>query len=110
MTERDQRRDTERLPEEAGRQLLARASELEAKRGAELSVDELRAAAQEAGIAADAFDQALAELRDRDPGAAAPSKTISTRRRVVAQLWFWLIALIAAAVVFLLVQFLVPAT
>lgn len=71
MTERDHGRDAQRLPEEAARRLLARASELEAARGAELSVAELREAAREAGIAPSAFEQALAELRARDSAPAA---------------------------------------
>ena len=59
MTERNQARDAERLPETAARRLLERASELEAARGAELSVAELREAAREAGITPGAFEQAL---------------------------------------------------
>lgn len=76
MTERDQSRDNERLPEETARRLLARASELEAARVAELSVAELRDVARQAGIAPAAFDQALAELRARDLAAiTAPQLT-----------------------------------
>ena len=84
MPERDQARDAERLPEKAARQLLARASELEAARIGELSVGELREAAREAGIAPVAFEQALAELRARDPGAVGPA---ATRLRRLARFW-----------------------
>ena len=96
MTERDQTRDAERLPEKAARQLLARASELEAARGAELSVGELREAAREAGIAPGAFEQALAEMRARDPGAAGSAPT-----RLLAR--FWPAALSLAALLSVLV-------
>lgn len=71
MTERDHLREAERLPEDAARRLLARASELEAARSTELSVAELREAAREAGIAPAAFEQALAELRDEQRSVAA---------------------------------------
>jgi len=98
MTERDQTRDAERLPEKAARQLLARASELEAARVAELSVGELREAAREAGIAPGAFEQALAELRARDPGAAGSAPT---RLRRLAR--FWPAALSLAALLSVLV-------
>ena len=64
MTEQNPASDAERLPEEAARRLLQRASELEAARSADLSVAELRAAAREAGITPGAFEQALAESRE----------------------------------------------
>ena len=89
MTERNQARDAERLPQEAARRLLERASELEATRSAELSVAELREAAREAGITPGAFEEALAELRARDP-VAAP-----TGLRALAR--FWPAALILGA-------------
>src|SRR6187551_2449641 len=72
MTERNQARDAERLPEEAARRLLERASELEAARSAELSVAELREAAREAGITPGSFEQALAEFRRTVPSSAVP--------------------------------------
>ena len=85
MTERDHLREAERLPEDAARRLLARASELEAARGAELSVAELREAAREAGIAPAAFEQALAELRDEERAvAAAPA---ARPRNVLLRHW-----------------------
>ena len=83
MTERNHPRDAERLPEEAARRLLQRASELEAARSAQVSVAELREAAREAGITPGAFEQALAEFRGTDP-LVAP---VSARRRRLARLW-----------------------
>ena len=107
MTEGDQDRNAERLPEEAARRLLARASELEAARGAELSVAELRDAAREAGIAPSAFEQALAELRARGP--AATAGPVASRVPRLAR--FWLVALIFAALLsILLLRLLFPAT
>ena len=95
MTERNQARDAERLPEEVARQLLARAGELEAAHGAELSVAELREAAREAGIAPGAFEQALAELRARDAAPIAGAAVSPGRRRSLAR--FWPAALVVAA-------------
>jgi hypothetical protein len=99
MTERDQSRDAERLPEATARRLLERASELEAARSAELSVAELRAAAREAGIAPSAFEQALAEIRGTDlssPAAAA----LAPQRRLAR---FWPAALVVATLLSVLV-------
>ena len=100
MTERDQARDAERLPEEAARRLLTRASELEAARGAELSVAELREAAREAGIAPGAFEQALAELRARDPAAAAGPAPTGLRR--LARFWPAVLILVLLSILVLL--------
>ena len=86
MNERDHTRDAERLTEEAARRLLARASELEAARGAELSVGELREAAREAGITSGAFEEALAEFRGHHSGAPRSAVAVPTRRRL-ARLW-----------------------
>lgn len=94
MTERDQTSDAERLPEGAARHLLERASELEAARGAELSVAELREAAREAGITPGAFEQALAELRGRDGITVTPASVAPTRLRRLAA--FWPVALVTA--------------
>ena len=85
MTERDQSRDNERLPEETARRLLARASELEASRVAELSVAELRDVAGQAGIGPGAFDQALAELRAREVAASAAPQL--TRLQRMTRFW-----------------------
>jgi hypothetical protein len=98
MTERDQSRDAERLPEEAARRLLERASELEAARSAELSVAELRAAAREAGIAPSAFEQALAEIRGTD--LSSPAAALAPQRRLAR---FWPAALVVATLLSVLV-------
>ena len=85
MTERNQARDAERLPEEAARRLLERATELEAARSAELSVAELREVAREAGITPGAFEQALAEFRGTDPSSRVAAVPAWQRRLV--RLW-----------------------
>jgi hypothetical protein len=108
MTERDEPRDAERLSAENARRLLSRASELEAARGSELSIAELREAAREAGIAPIAFDQALTELRARDSAlqAGSPPKPSGIRRMAR----FWPAALIVAVfLTFLLLRMIVPA-
>ncbi len=51
-----------RLPEDVAHRLLARAVELDASRDTEVTLTQLRDAAQDAGISAAAFDAALAEL------------------------------------------------
>jgi hypothetical protein len=71
--------DAEVLPAPVAERLLKRASELDAVRTAGMAVAELRAAATEAGISADAFDAALGELQKADQ-APAPVATVSTRR------------------------------
>ena len=107
MTERDEPRNVERLSAETARRLLARASELEAARGSELSVTELRDAAREAGIAPAAFDQALTELRERDSMTAGSLTKPSGLRRIAR---FWPAALIVATfLAFLLLRMIVPA-
>jgi hypothetical protein len=55
-----------RISEESAHRLLARAAELDAHAGGELSIDQLREIALEAGIAASAFDAALRELEAHD--------------------------------------------
>jgi hypothetical protein len=107
MTERDQVRDAERLPEAAARQLLKRASELEAKHGSEMSVADLRLAAREAGISTAAFEQALAELRATSPAASAPA--VPARPRRLAR--FWPAALIFGGMLAILfLRLIVPTT
>ena len=57
------------LPDEEARRLLARASEIESAQSSQLSLAELREVAWEAGIAPNAFEQAVVELRQRQPAA-----------------------------------------
>ena len=61
-----------RLPEDAAHRLLARAVELDATRGTELTIAQLRAAAGEAGISNAAFDAALKEWLSADFTTVAP--------------------------------------
>jgi hypothetical protein len=103
MTHRDETRDTERLPEDAARRLFTRATELEAAGGADVSVAELREAALAAGIAPRAFEQALAELRGRDPAAPVAAGPPLTGPRRLAR--FWPAALAASLVLAILAVF-----
>jgi len=79
---------SEVLGEEAVRRLLTRASELEAARSTHLSVSELREIAREAGIAPSAFEDALAELRNRSlhahADASRPKRGMGSRLRSAA--------------------------
>jgi hypothetical protein len=64
------------LTEEEAHRLLARAVELDARHVATLSVGQLREAAQEAGIRAEAFDQAWREFQSLQlPGADSPLRS-----------------------------------
>lgn len=91
--------DARVLPETEVARLLARASELDARRRAGHSIGELRAAATEAGISAHAFEAALEELQGErpldTPSPAAPPAPVRGRARPGAR---WLIALPALLV------------
>ena len=63
MNERDRPEEPQTLSDDDARRLLARASEIDSAQSAELPLAELRQASLEAGIAPDAFEQALVELR-----------------------------------------------
>jgi hypothetical protein len=56
-------KDSARLSDNAAAVLLARATQLDSVNRAKTSIAELRQAALDAGIAPDAFEQALAEFR-----------------------------------------------
>lgn len=102
MTEPKPVRDAERLPESLARQVLARASELDAAQRSNATVAELRAAAEEAGISAPAFDAALEELRGAPPALPSPAPRRATR--------WWISGLAAAgALFFLMMLFVIPA-
>ena len=75
----DERRKLDLLSEAARERVLARASEIDAARGTRVA--DLRAAATEAGISAEAFDQALAELESEEGGVAIAAPKASRRRR-----------------------------
>jgi hypothetical protein len=59
---KDQRSD-DSISDDKAAQVLDRAAQLDAARGREVSVQDLREAALEAGISPDAFERALAEVR-----------------------------------------------
>ena len=68
---------TNGLSEDAAHRLIARAIELDARRGEEVSIAQLREVAQEAGISSQAFEEALLEV-----SAIAPQKpTMGERLR-----------------------------
>ena len=81
MDPRRSEREKEYLSDPLATRVLARASELEALRRAGASVAELRAAAVEAGISEDAFEEALAEIR-RAESAGVPDVQRSRRLRI----------------------------
>jgi hypothetical protein len=94
-------RDRTHLATTDAERLLKRASELDVARRAGSAVDELRAAATEAGISPQAFDAALAEMRGRrgGPGLGPPTlPSLLGRWRIVGLVAF----LIAVAAMILL--------
>lgn len=88
MDERTRNHETrDVIADSAAAQLLKRAVEIDAKRGMSVSITDLRAAAMEAGISTDAFEDALAELRARDPrSVASPGRTRRLRQIGIAAL------------------------
>jgi hypothetical protein len=68
-TERNHGADSRKVPDDEARRLLARAAEIESAQSNELSLSQLREAALEAGIAPNAFEQAVVEF-ERPPGPA----------------------------------------
>lgn len=93
--------DAEVLSAPVAERVLRRASELDAVRSTGTVVAELRAAAAEAGISADAFDAALGELQKAEP---APSSVSAVgvrrwRRRFFGLAGLGAVVLIAATVV-----------
>jgi hypothetical protein len=73
--------DREMLREQEVARLFARASELDAVRGAGSQIADLRATAAEAGISASAFDAALAEMRDSSRLPTPPVREVPRPRR-----------------------------
>ena len=72
------------LSEDEAHRVLARAVELDARAMSDVSISQLRSVAQEAGIAPEALDRALLELRaGRLPGVHGPG---SRRSAIAAQL------------------------
>jgi hypothetical protein len=65
--ERNQTGDARKVPDDEARRLLARATEIESAQSSDLSISELRQVALEAGIAPNAFEQAIVELETHAP-------------------------------------------
>jgi hypothetical protein len=91
--------DSARLSEDAAAMLLARASQLDAANAGAVSIADLRQAARNAGIAPEAFEQALIEFRAASQSSTAvaeprPKRTWTTRLVLAT-------VLILAAAVFL---------
>jgi hypothetical protein len=70
--------DSVRLSDDSAAVLLKRATQLDAASASKVSIAELRAAARDAGIAPEAFEQALAEFRAA--GATMEAKPAARRR------------------------------
>ena len=86
-TERKHTADSRKVPDEEARRLLARAAEIESAQSTELSLSQLREAALEAGIAPNAFEQAVVEF-DTPPAPAVsdlsqPIKKARSRFRTI---------------------------
>jgi hypothetical protein len=86
--------DPEVLSNPVAERVLTRASELDAAlRGGTLAVSELRSAAVEAGISPEAFDAALAEVRESE---AAPPPNVAARSP--ARRWRWAFGIAAGLI------------
>lgn len=96
------------LDEEAVRQVLARALELERQHGSFLAETQVREIARELSISPAAIDQALAEYRSNVDNRAVVHPTSGQwRTRVVAAVVFG-ITLIGLALVFATARMIVP--
>ena len=78
-TDRNQTSDSRKVPDQEARRLLARAAEIESAQSTDLSLSQLREAALEAGIAPNAFEQAVAEL-GATPAAVEPAEPVAKLR------------------------------
>jgi xanthosine utilization system XapX-like protein len=99
--------DGEILPDAVTARVLTRASELDALRRTGATVAELRAAATEAGISAEAFDAALAELEEAE-STQVSTAVVGTRRRSKLKVVMALVALLALGVAFALARMVEP--
>ena len=84
--------DATRISEEEAHRLLARAAELDARSAASVPLSQLRDVAREAGIAPEAFERALTELRagtlgPRTVGQAVSARLARYRRHAVLLAW-----------------------
>lgn len=90
MMNPDQPDADDALSEDVAHRLLARAIELDARRAASLSVNQLREVAEEAGISRNAFEEALLEARVPAPaGVRRPSILDQVTMNAVAFSAFW---------------------
>ena len=78
--------DSVRLDEAAARRLLERATELDAKLVSQSTVADLREAARGAGISEEAFQRALAEVRQESAGPAPAAAPPRSRRKLILAL------------------------
>jgi hypothetical protein len=74
------------LTEAKASHLLDRAARLDAEGGGRVSVDELREIAMEAGISAESFERALAEVGSSEAEAEAPSAVVVGHRSLLRTL------------------------
>jgi hypothetical protein len=77
----DRLKKRQALSEDVTRRILARASEIDSVRSTGLALDDLRQASLEAGIAPDAFEQALVEVGEGYAVVASESATVAPRIR-----------------------------
>jgi len=101
MDERSRKASLEVLTESARERVLQRAIEIDAARGT--PVADLRAAAAEAGISTEAFDQAMAELEGESATVARPQSRSRPRT-----LWLAVSVVLALAIAALFVMRLFP--
>ena len=87
--------ESTRLSDDTAQRLLARATQLDSARTAGMSIAELRRAATEAGIAPEAFDQALIELHEPEPEIARSRPAQQSVRRIVTIVIMVLVTLLA---------------
>jgi hypothetical protein len=81
---RDGEMEAVRLPEDAARRLIARATELDARLQTESSIADLRDAARQAGISDEAFQRALDEVRaESAKPVSAPAQQAHVRPRFI---------------------------
>lgn len=102
MIDRSRKATLEVLTESARERVLRRAAEIDAARGSQVA--DVRAAAVEAGISSDAFDQAIAELESE----SAPA--VRRRRSPLQRTWLRVsAAIVAALLAFVIMRLAAPA-
>ena len=91
VTKPENEKDSVRLSGESAADLLARATQLDAALAGKVSVAELRQAARDAGIAPEAFEQALAEHQAASAAVNVKPAEGGRRRR------FWVLGVVLTA-------------